>query len=163
MADRELQLYTFTLPLHPTVNKSKQQIRLLNILPQAENESEIKCKLSVFDLPECPPYIALSYVWDSVGETHSFFFFFSFVKTNSSRCARICLLNFRTYLDISILQGKRKVRLLMSIFPRRIKLTSRIETVRNHPTANHEYGNISELTLFALIKRIFASEIIKSR
>lgn len=55
-------------PSHPPIDESKQQIRLLSILSRAKTETQIHCQLSVFDLAQCPSYIALSYVWGPASE-----------------------------------------------------------------------------------------------
>lgn len=52
---------TITLPVYPRLNKTKSEIRLLTFAN--DNEGEIACRLHVFDLWTCPPFIALSYVW----------------------------------------------------------------------------------------------------
>lgn len=46
---------------YPLLDKTKSQIRLLEILPQPD--SSLHYSLSTFDVSTCPPYIALSYVW----------------------------------------------------------------------------------------------------
>ncbi|ETS76359.1 hypothetical protein PFICI_11746 [Pestalotiopsis fici W106-1] len=46
---------------YPSLDKTKSQIRLLEILPQADHS--LQCSLTTFHTSACPRYIALSYVW----------------------------------------------------------------------------------------------------
>ncbi|KAI0155796.1 heterokaryon incompatibility protein-domain-containing protein [Pestalotiopsis sp. NC0098] len=46
---------------YPPLDKTKSQIRLLEIFPQPD--SSLHYSLTTFDISTCPPYIALSYVW----------------------------------------------------------------------------------------------------
>lgn len=46
---------------YPSLDKTQSQIRLLEILPQPD--SSLRYILTTFDISECPPYVALSYVW----------------------------------------------------------------------------------------------------
>lgn len=46
---------------YPSLDRTKSQIRLLEILPQPD--SSLQYNLTTFDVSTCPPYIALSYVW----------------------------------------------------------------------------------------------------
>jgi Heterokaryon incompatibility protein (HET) len=46
-------------PLDPT----KQEIRLLKLLPASSGDDEIQCCLRWYTFNQAPPYVALSYMW----------------------------------------------------------------------------------------------------
>lgn len=56
--------------IHPPIDKTKQQIRLLSFC-ETDNDNDIACKLSVFDLEACPRFLALSYVWGPPDDGHT--------------------------------------------------------------------------------------------
>lgn len=59
---------------HEPLDLSKRQIRLLRIEYVRHERGEgvlIRCQVKIFDLSNCPPYIALSYVWGSPLPVHT--------------------------------------------------------------------------------------------
>lgn len=55
--------------IYSPLDKSRREIRLANILPNPEPESDIHCELFTVSLDSGPYYNALSYVWGYAGDT----------------------------------------------------------------------------------------------
>ena len=55
--------------IYSPLNKSRREIRLINILPDPEPSSDIHCELFTVSLDSRPYYNALSYVWGFAGDT----------------------------------------------------------------------------------------------
>lgn len=51
------------------LNREADEFRLLTILPDADDELQVRCTLKTYSLSQPPPYHALSYVWGDPGVT----------------------------------------------------------------------------------------------
>jgi hypothetical protein len=56
-----------------SLDHTKQQIRLLSILPSSTNDDKIRCAIQTFDLKQAPPFTALSYVWGPPDPRHGIY------------------------------------------------------------------------------------------
>ncbi|KAH8893566.1 hypothetical protein GQ53DRAFT_839988 [Thozetella sp. PMI_491] len=55
--------------IYRPLDKSNREIRLINILPSSDTESDVCCELFTTSLNSKPRYSALSYVWGYYGDT----------------------------------------------------------------------------------------------